>query len=247
MSIHLREKKLRSVFTAFHVALVLGALSPGLQAQSPVPPPEPAQLLNLSASAVQQASQDWLRVVVRTTLDGADAMGVQRQLKKALDEALQQLGQQVQPRQLEVSTGAFGVQPRYSDKGRVIGWQGQADLVIEGRDFARIAQAVAQVPRMPVESAQFSLSREGRQKLEAVVQSQAVQNFRQRAQALARDFGFAGYTLRQVNVSSAERPEPVVQARMMVTADAAPAPSPIPLVAGKDEVRITVSGSIQLR
>ena len=163
------------------------------------------------------------------------------------DEALQQLGQQVQPRQLEVSTGAFGVQPRYSDKGRVIGWQGQADLVIEGRDFARVAQAVAQVPRMPVESAQFSLSREGRQKLEAEVQSQAVQNFRQRAQALARDFGFAGYTLRQVNVSSAERPEPVVQARMMVTADAAPAPSPIPLVAGKDEVRITVSGSIQLR
>ncbi len=229
------------------MALVLGALSPGLQAQSPVPPPELAQLLNLSASAVQQASQDWLRVVVRTTLDGADAMGVQRQLKKALDEALQQLGQQVQPRQLEVSTGAFGVQPRYSDKGRVIGWQGQADLVIEGRDFARIAQAVAQVPRMPVESAQFSLSREGRQKLEAEVQSQAVQNFRQRAQALARDFGFAGYTLRQVNVSSAERPEPVVQARMMVTADAAPAPSPIPLVAGKDEVRITVSGSIQLR
>lgn len=247
MSIHLREKKLRSVFKAFPVALVLGALSPGLQAQSPVPPPELAQLLNLSASAVQQASQDWLRVVVRTTLDGADAMGVQRQLKKALDEALQQLGQQVQPRQLEVSTGAFGVQPRYSDKGRVIGWQGQADLVIEGRDFARIAQAVAQVPRMPVESAQFSLSREGRQKLEAEVQSQAVQNFRQRAQALARDFGFAGYTLRQVNVSSAERPEPVVQARMMVTADAAPAPSPIPLVAGKDEVRITVSGSIQLR
>ncbi len=247
MSIHLREKKLRSVFKAFPVALVLGALSPGLQAQSPVPPPEPAQLLNLSASAVQQASQDWLRVVVRTTLDGADAMGVQRQLKKALDEALQQLGQQVQPRQLEVSTGAFGVQPRYSDKGRVIGWQGQADLVIEGRDFARIAQAVAQVPRMPVESAQFSLSREGRQKLEAEVQSQAVQNFRQRAQALARDFGFAGYTLRQVNVSSAERPEPVAQARMMVTADAAPAPSPIPLVAGKDEVRITVSGSIQLR
>ena len=249
MSIHLREKKLRSVFKAFPVALVLGALSPGLQAQSPVPPPEPAQLLNLSASAVQQASQDWLRVVVRTTLDGADAMGVQRQLKKALDEALQQLGQQVQPRQLEVSTGAFGVQPRYSDKGRVIGWQGQADLVIEGRDFARVAQAVAQVPRMPVESAQFSLSREGRQKLEAEVQSQAVQSFRQRAQALAADFGFSGYALRQVSVSTADRPAvPVMQARLMDAGTAAAAgAAPIPLQAGQDEVRITVSGSIQLR
>lgn len=228
------------------VAWALLGLSGGLHAQTGTS--EPQQVVNLSASAWQQANQDWLRVVVRSTQEGAEPVGVQKQLKSALDEALTRLRPQVQPRQLEVHSGAFAVQPRYNDKGKIVGWQGQADLVIEGRDFARIGQAAAQVPRMVVESAQFSLSREGRQQLEAEVQSQAVQGFRQKAQQLAKDFGFNGYTLRQVTVGTVDRPAPGLP--MVATARAAMAesvPSPIPLEGGKDEVRITVSGSIQLR
>lgn len=219
-----------------------------VQAQ-PIPAnSEPSQWVSLSASAHQQAPHDWLRVVVRATQDGADAMALQKQLKKTLDEALTALRTRVQPRQLEVRSGPFGIHPRYNDKGRVVGWQGQADLVIEGRDFARIGQAAAEVPRMVVESAQFSLSREGRQLLEAEVQSQAVQNFRQKAQLLAKDFGFTGYTLRQVNVGTVERPTPVAPTVAMARS-AVPdaAPSPLPLEGGKDEVQVTVSGSIQLR
>ena len=81
------------------------------------------------------------------------------------------------------------------------------------------------------------------------MQSQAGQNFRQLAQALAKDFGLSGYTLRQVTVSSVDRPEPGIQPGLMMVTDAAAAPAqaPIPPVAVKDEVRITVSGSIQLR
>ena len=228
------------------MALALSGLSLGLHAQTTTA--EPQQVVSLSASAWQQARQDWLRVVLRTTLEGAEPMGVQRPLKKAVDEALGQLRPQTQPNQLEVRSGQFGINPRYNDKGRVVGWQGQADLVIEGRDFARIGQVAGEVPRMVVESAQFSLSREGRQQLEAEVQSQAVQGFRQKAQQLAKDFGFAGYTLRQVSVGTVDRPTPVmpmVATARMVLADGAP--SPIPLEGGKDEVHITVSGSIQLR
>lgn len=229
------------------IALALGALSLGLHAQTAAPA-EPAQVVNLSASAYQQARQDWLRVVVRTTLEGAEPMAVQKQLKKAVDEALAQLRPQTQPRQLEVHSGPFGVSPRYNDKGRVVGWQGQADLVIEGRDFAKVSQAAGEVPRMAVESTYFSLSREGRQQLEADVQSQAVQNFRQKAQQLAKDFGYNGYTLRQVTVGTVERPTPPMpMAAMARTLAADAAPSPIPVEAGKDEVKITVSGSVQLR
>ena len=229
------------------LALALGTLSLGIHAQ-PLNSAEPSQVVTLSASAYQQVRQDWLRVVVRTTLEGAEPMALQKQLKKAVDEALVQLRPQTQPRQLEVHSGAFGINPRYNDKGRVVGWQGQADLVIEGRDFARIGQVAAEVPRMAVESAQFSLSREARQQLEAEVQSQAVQGFRQKAQQLAKDFGFNGYTLRQVTVGTVDRPSPVVPMLAMARmASADAAPSPVPLEGGKDEVQITVSGSVQLR
>lgn len=234
------------LFTHTAVALTLAGLSLGLQAQT-ASPAEPMQVVHLSASAYQQAKQDWLRVVVRTALDGTEPMAVQKQLKKVVDEALGQLRPQVQARQLEVFSGHFGIYPRHNDKGRVVGWQGQAELVIEGRDFARIAQAAGEVPRMAIESAQFSLSREGRQQLEAEVQSLAVQGFRQKAQQVAKDFGFGGYTLRQLTVGSVDRPGmPVpIMARAAALADAAP--SPVPLEGGKNEVQVTVSGSVQLR
>ena len=174
-------------------------------------------------------------------------MAVQNQLKAVVEQALAQLRPQVQAQSFEVRTGQFGISPRHGEKGRLLGWQGQADVVIEGRDFAKVSQAAAQVPRMVVTQAVFSLSRQARQQLEAEVQSQAVQKFRQRAQQLARDFGFSGYTLRQVSVGSVDRPEPMLQARAMLADAPMASATAIPLAAGKDEVHITVNGSIQLR
>ena len=212
--------------------------------------PEAQQVLQLSASARKEVQQDWLSIVVRAQHEGADPVALQSQLKATVETALASLRPRLQPQQLEVRSGSFGIYPRHNNQGRVTGWQGQADLVVEGRDFALVSQLAGNLPRMTVAQADFSLSRDGRQQLEAEVQSQAVQNFRQRAQALAKDFGFAGYTLRQVSISAVDRPETGIQPRMlMAEAAMAPAavPAAIPLVAGKDEVRITVSGSIQLR
>ena len=235
--------------TTLPVLSLLAGLSFAHSAQAQSAPSDAQQVLQLSASARKEVAQDWLSVVVRAQQEGADPVVLQNQLKATVEAALASLRPRLQPQQLEVRSGNFGIYPRHNNQGRVSGWQGQADLVLEGRDFARVSQLAGNLPRMTVAQADFSLSREGRQQLEAEVQSQAVQNFRQRAQALAQDFGFAGYTLRQVTVSSVDRPEPGVQPRLMMAADAtaSPALAPIPLVAGKEEVRITVSGSIQLR
>lgn len=228
--------------------LAVCSLAGPVRAQPPATP-EPTQVVSLSASAQQEVPQDWLTVVVRASVEGGEAAAVQAQLKTTVEQALAQLQPQVQPQTFEVRTGSFGVYPRHNSLGRVSGWQGQADLVIEGRDFARVGQVAGQLQRMTVSQVGFSLSRTARQQLEAEVQKQAVQKFRQRAQQLASDFGFSGYTLRQVSVGSVDRPEPVpmMQARAMVADTAMAASAPIPLAAGKDEVRITVSGSIQLR
>ena len=217
-----------------------------VQAQA-LPAAEATQVVSLSASAQQEVQQDWLTVVVHASLEGSEPVAVQNQLKAVVEQALAQVRPQVQAQSFEVRTGQFGIYPRHGDKGRLLGWQGQADVVIEGRDFAKVSQAAAQVPRMVVTQAVFSLSRQARQQLEAEVQSQAVQKFRQRAQQLAQDFGFSGYTLRQVSVGSVDRPEPMLQARAMLADAPMAGATAIPLAAGKDEVRITVSGSIQLR
>lgn len=229
-------------------AWALWTLGGNLSAQSLPTGGENGQVVSLSASAQKEVAQDWLTVVLRASVEGNDPSAVQNQLKSQLEQALATLRPQEQGQALTVRSGNFGIYPRHGDKGRVVAWQGQADLVLEGRDFVRVSQAAAQVPRLTVAQALFSLSKASRQALESEVQSQAVQKFRQRAQQLAQDFGFTGYTLRQVSVGSVDRPEPILQSRAMAAdlSGAGPAAA-IPLAAGKDEVRITVSGSIQLR
>lgn len=233
----------KTVFLALSLSSLM-ALSPVAVAQGNLAATE--QVLTFSASARQEVSQDWLTVVARAQIEGKDPATVQTQLNAIVQAALARL--QPLPDQIEVRSAQFGIYPRHDAQGRLTAWQGQADLVIEGRDFAQVGQLAAGLARMTVTQASFSLSRQARQQLEAQVQSQAVQSFRQRAQALARDFGFAGYSLRQVSVSSVERPEPQMQPRMlMVEAVATAAPAGLALAAGKEDVRITVSGSIVLR
>ncbi|HQQ70504.1 MAG TPA: SIMPL domain-containing protein, partial [Alicycliphilus sp.] len=94
----------------------------------------------------------------------------------------------------------------------------------------------------------FDLSREARAKVESEAQAKAIEAFKARATELARGFGFAGYTLREVSVNSSEM-SPGPRPRMMaMEAKAAPmADAPVPVEAGKSQVVVNLSGSVQLR
>ena len=210
---------------------------------------EPRNVVQLSASASVQVPQDWLTVTLTATHDGRQAQEVQQQLQKALDAALRSAKPQAQGDALQVSSGNIGVYPRHDrNSGKVVGWQGRAEVLLQGRDFARITQAAAQIDGMTMSHLAFSLSDQGKAKVQEQAQTDAVAAFRTRAQQLTQAFGFAGYTLREVLVSS-QGQMPVPRPRMMaMEAKMAPmADSPLPVEAGKSTVEVTVSGSVQMR
>jgi predicted secreted protein len=212
------------------------------------PATEPAQIVNLDASGFLDVSQDWLSMSLTTTREGNDPAVVQQQLKQALDAALGVARAAAAPQLLEVRTGQMGLHPRYGSNGKINGWQGSAELVLEGRDFVRIGSTAGKIQTLTLGSMAFSLSREARQKLESDVQALAIERFKNRATEVAKGFGFSGYTLREVSISSTDandggRPRPVaMKAMASVAADA-----PLPVEAGKAQVSVTVSGSIRLR
>ncbi len=207
----------------------------------------PANIVSLSASGHMEVPQDWLTVVLGSTREGADPVTVQNQLKQAVDAALTAAQGQARPQQLEVRTGNLRLFPRYGSNGRISGWQGQAEVVIEGRDIARIGEVAGRIQSMTVSSMGFSLSREARLALESQVQAQAIERFRARAGEVAKGFGFSGYTLREVSVSSADMPERPVPRMVAMEAKAAASDMAIPTAAGTATVSVTVSGAIQLR
>lgn len=225
---------------------ITSLLFAALAAHAQVLPP-PQNVLQLSANGTVEVPQDLLSLTLSTTREGADAAIVQSQLKSALDAALAEVRKTAEAGQMDVRTGVFSVYPRYSAPGKITGWRGTAELVLEGRDFARITQAAARVSTMTIGNVGFGLSREQKSKVESDAQSIAIERFKLKAGELAHGFGFSGYTLREVNVATNDV-VPLPRYRMAAAvASATPESAPVPVEAGKATVTVTVSGSVQLR
>jgi predicted secreted protein len=227
-------------------ALALAGSTAGLSAQG-LPYPPPQNVLQLSATGTVEVQQDLLSLSLTTTREGADPNAVQSQLKQALDAALAEARKSAQPGQLDVRTGNFGLYPRHSREGKISGWQGTAELVLEGRDFARITQTAGRIQTMTLGAVGFGLSREQRAKAEGDAQGIAIDRFKVKAAELARNFGFQGYSLREVAVNTNEPGFPRPVRTMALEARAAQADMAVPVEAGKSAVVVTVSGSVQLR
>jgi predicted secreted protein len=228
--------------TALGLAVASAA---GVSAQT-LPPPQ--NVVSLSASATVEVSKDWLTVVFSTTREGSDAAAVQSQLKQALDAALAEARKVAKPGQVEVQTGGFSLMPRYAPKGgQISGWQGSTELVVEGRDSTAIAQLTARVQTLTIARVGFSLSREARQKVEGDVAAQAIERFRARADAVSKQFGFTGYTVREVAVNTEGGMERAVPMMRMQVSNVMGDSAPLPVEAGKATVTASVNGSVQMK
>ncbi len=209
--------------------------------------PVPQNVVSLSATASLEVTKDWLSVTFSTTRDGADAAQIQSQLKQALDAALNEAKKVAKPGQVEVQTGAFSLSPRYAPKGGINGWQGSTELIVEGRDTQAIAALTAKVQTLTIARVVFSLSREARQKVENEVAAMAIERFRQRADAVTKQFGFSGYTVREVNVSAEGGGVPMAYARAAAAPAMMAGDAGLPVEGGKATVTASVSGSVQMK
>ena len=209
--------------------------------------PLPAQRVNLSAQSSVQVAQDLLTLSLNTTREGADAQVVQNQLKAALDAGLVLARKDARAQLMEVRTGRFGLSPRYSRDGKMTGWQGTAELVLEGQDVARISETAGKLTTLTVSSASFGLTPAQRQEAQAQAQNQAIALFRQRATEIAKAFDFVAYTLGEVSVNFEEGVPPGYRGPMMAARSVAAEAAPVPVEAGLASVSVTVSGSVQLK
>lgn len=225
--------------------LALGAAS----AHADAPGPLRHNVVNFSATATEELTQDWMTVTLHAQRDGTHAAEVQRTLREAVDAALTEARKLAQGQDgMRVRTGSFNVHPRYSNQGRIAGWYGSAQVVLEGTDTARIAQAVGKLNMLQVGQVSYGLSRQLREQQETALTAQAIRQFRDRAGQLAREFGFKGYSLGEVAVSSTDpgfEARPVMMAMRAKSAEMA-ADAPLPVEPGKGVLSVTVSGQIVL-
>lgn len=224
-------------------ALTLSLLMGAAHAEAPR-----QNALSFSASATEEVTQDLLVVTLQATREGNQASDVQAALKQVMESALTEARKAAQGQPgIDVRTGSFSVQPRYTNAGRISGWQGSAQLVLEGTDTTRISQTAGKLTQLNVVNMQYGLSRGLRERHEAALTNEAIQRFRSRASAMASAFGFKGYTLGEVSVSSTEpgfEPRPYMMATRAKTMEAADAA--LPVEPGKGRLSVSVNGQVYL-
>ena len=229
------------------IAAMLAATTAALASVAHAEPAPLQGVVSLSASATVEVTKDLLNVVLSTNKEGQDAASVQSQLKQALDAALAEARKAAKPGQIEVQTGNFSLYPRYAPKGGLTGWQGSAELVIEGKDMSGIGALTGRITTMSVARVSQGVSRELREKVESDLAAQAIARYRAKAADYAKQFGYSGYVIREVNVSGTEPPGfvpmPMVRAKAMASVASDEA---LPVEAGKAQLAGTVSGSGQL-
>lgn len=228
-------------------SLLVALSATGMASASAQALPEPMNVVQISASAQQEAVQDWLTVTLMARHQANEAAGVQNRLKTVLDLALRRVRAESSDKDLQASTGGFTVQPRFGKEGQIVGWQGSAELVLQGRDVARILRVAAGLEDMSVAQMAFSLSPEASQALERDLRQQAIARFRQSATDVAQGFGFSQWRLREATVQfggdAPHLPRPVML-RAVPLGEAAPA---LPAQPGRSAVQVSVSGSVQLQ
>lgn len=207
----------------------------------------PQNVVHLAAQGSAEVQQDLLSMTMNTTREGPDAGTVQNQLKAALDVALAEAKRAAQPGQMEVRTGNFSLSPRYGRDGKISGWQGSVELVLEGRDFARTSAPAGKIQTLTMGNVTFGLSRGQRAQVEGEAQTMAIDRFKARASDIAKGFGFAGYSLREVSVNANDQGVAPRPRMMAMEAKASMAEAPVPVEAGQSTVLVTVSGTVQLK
>jgi predicted secreted protein len=206
----------------------------------------PQGIVHLASSASVDVTRDLLNVAFSTTREGPDAAAVQSQLKQALDAALNEAKKVARSGQLDVQTGSFSLSPRYTSKGVTNGWQGSAELIVEGRDMQAIGQLSGRITTLTISRVGYNLSRELREKSEGELSAQAIASFRAKAADYAKQFGYGGYAIREVAVNQGDLSAPPPAPMRVKAMAASAADEMLPVEPGKGTVNVSVSGTVQL-
>lgn len=244
MSLFIRSTRFDAA--AACLALALGLATTQVMAQT-APNPTLQNVVQLAANGSVEVQQDLLMISMNTTREGTDAVAVQTQLKTALDAAIQEAKKATLAGQMDLRTGNFSLYPRHGRDGKISGWQGSVELVLEGRDFTRISATAGKIQTLTMGGVSFGLSREQRLKVESEAQAQAIERFKSKADAIAKSFGFGNFTLREVSVNANDQGYTPRPRMMAMEARAVSSDAPVPVEAGKSTVVVTVAGSVQLK
>jgi len=198
--------------------------------------------IEFQARATREVDNDLMRVVLAVEKEHADPARLADEINRAMDWALQQTRAQSGVRS---RSGAYHTYPVYEQQ-RIVRWRGKQELVLESEQDATLNGLIGRLQeRLQVRAMSFAVSEQQQARIGQELTGEALDNFRQRAQAIAERLGAAGYDIVRLQLQDgADAPPMPLQsmARALKTEDASVASE-----SGTSTLSIGVYAVIQLR
>lgn len=200
--------------------------------------------MTLQATASAEVPLDTVRITLAAETEAADQAAASKELATVLAAAAKEAQGAAG---ITSHTGNYGIWPNHDQAGKINGWHGRGEIVLESKDFAAAsALATRMNDKVAISNIVFVLSSEARQAQEHKLLGQVAQAFRTRALEAAKAFGFAGYRIERLDLNGAGAvppgPRPMPMMRMAAKADEPNAP----LEGGNVIVSVSVNGTIVL-
>ena len=201
--------------------------------------------ISLSASVQQEVQTDLLVAVFAAQREGTDAARLSGEVNTLVDWALSQVPQGAQ---IEHETLGYSTNPVYT-KGTLTGWRVRQGIRLRSRDAAALRGLVGSLQqRLLLQSIGYEVSDGRRKESEDALIRAGIDAFKARAQLIAEQMGQRKQRLVEMRVETRrERPSPVYRTMGAAPAAADAAPAPPRIEAGKQAIRVEVSGIIELQ
>lgn len=225
------------------LALLSFALFSALSLPAHAETPLPYDRVGFTVSAEKEVENDVLTAVLTASQSGQDTAKLADEVNQAVSWAMDLAKKEsaVQSRTLNYTTN-----PVYRDN-KVDGWQVSQSIELKSKDSKLLSGLLGQLQaKLQVQGIDYSISSEVQKSLEEQLINDAIAGFRQRAAQVQQQMGRAEYRVVRMDIQTAsDFPQPSFR-MMAMDAAAAPAPAPPTLDGGKQKVRVTVSGEIEL-
>ena len=212
----------------------------------PQPQPEPPRYnqVDLQAEVAREIQNDLMLASVHAEANDASAAKVADQLNRVTADALKTAGdfKSVKPR-----SGFNQTFPVYDRNNKLTGWRGRAEVRLESKDFAAMANLIGKLQSsMQLGGVTFTVSPELRRQTENDLITEAVAAFRSRADIATKAIGGKSYRIRRIGINTGGMfppPRPMAaQARAAAPAEV----TPPTFEGGTSTVQVSANGSVQV-
>ncbi len=199
-------------------------------------------LINLSANAKTEISNDEMSAYLQILRSGSDATQLSAEVNKSAQEALR-IAKSYDA--VKVQTQGYQTQPIYDD-GKISSWRVSQQLHLESSDFTQMSELLAELQGLGnIQSMQFAISDDRLETTRQDLAKQAIEKFRAQATAIQQQFNASSYRLVNLSVNQGGYSPRYMEASSM-RMDSMSKAEPVAIEAGSNEVNVEVHGQIQL-